>query len=93
MGEITNPCNIMRKNLDYEGKKKLAKIASIVFAVVFMIMRVVVASLIVKPIMYSLLPILIKLAVGLMYFVGLYWSLMIFQLVLKEVSSVRFGDY
>ena len=93
IGECSNPCNIMRKNWLYENKDKLAKKASILFAVSFLFMRCVAASWVCKRIFYSDIPFGIKFTVALMYFVGLYWSLLIFQLILKELSPVRFLVY
>jgi len=88
-GEMTNPFNIWRKNFLYEGKEKLAKYCEIIFGVLFLILRVPVASLIVKPIAYSRLPLAFKCIVCLVYFVGLFWSLMIFQMILKAIKDVR----
>ena len=91
LGELTNPFNLLRKNLELEGKKERSDIFGYIFCVLFLLIRVILLPFIVKEVQYSPEqwdPLWFKVLTGAMFLLSLIWAFMILNLSSKQLSEV-----
>lgn len=92
LGELTNPFNLLRKNLDLEGNKQKSNTYGYIFCVLYMLIRVILLPFIVKEVQYSpdqWDPLWFKIMTGAMFLLSLIWAFMILNLSSKQLSEVK----
>lgn len=86
-GEMSNPFGILNKYFKIANNKRLEKIYGLLFVVSFLIVRVIITPFLAIPIFFSETPLVFKLCVSSMWFIGLNWAFMMVNKAAKQLSE------
>lgn len=89
IAEVSNPLLLIRNNLQkFKSFDKLANFVGIIFSVLFVITRTYHIHCVATPLFESEAALVLKLHCGLLWFVSLYWSYTIVNMITKVIYDM-----